>query len=121
MWASEASAVGNLRTLNIAEMTYASTYHFAFCQTLGYLAPPSGDATPSSTAAGLIDEVLVSGTKSGYSSTYSPGSTEPNTKQIRTYVIHASPITKSTGTHYFTDQSGVIRQDSMLAVLPIGD
>ena len=110
--ANQASAVGSLRTLNTAEITYSSTYNVGFTATLGYLgpAPPSGN--PNATAAGLIDSILAIGSKSGYSFTYSPGLTDP-TGRINTYLFTAVPITNSTGTnYYFTDQSGVIRQNS---------
>src|SRR5579863_1509380 len=62
--ANQASAVGSLRTLNTAEITYSSTYNVGFTYSLGYLAPPAGNANPTSTAAGLIDSVLASGSKS---------------------------------------------------------
>ncbi len=111
--ANQASAVGSLRTLNTAEITYSSTYNQGFTQTLGYLAPPSNaSANPMATAAGLIDSVLAAGSKSGYSFTYSPGGSD-STGRINTYTITAVPISSSTGTnYYYTDQSGVIRQNS---------
>jgi prepilin-type N-terminal cleavage/methylation domain-containing protein len=110
--ANQASAVGSLRTLNTAEITYLSTYNVGFTATLSYLAPPAGAANPTSTAAGLIDSVLALGSKSGYSFTYSPGASD-STGRINTYSFTAVPITNSTGTNrYFTDQSGVIRQNS---------
>ena len=111
--ANQASAVGSLRTLNTAEITYSSTYNVGFTQTLTYLAPPAAaSANPTSTAAGLIDSVLAVGSKSGYSFTYSPGASD-STGRINTYAFTAVPITSSTGTnYYYTDQSGVIRQNS---------
>ena len=111
--ANQASAVGSLRTLNTAEITYSSTYNVGFTYSLAYLAPPaSATANPTSTAAGLIDSVLAGGTKSGYSFAYSPGASD-TTGRINTYAFTAIPITSSTGTnYYYTDQSGVIRQNS---------
>jgi prepilin-type N-terminal cleavage/methylation domain-containing protein len=111
--ANQASAVGSLRTLNTAEVTYSSTYNVGFSGTLAYLAPDaSGGTTPTSTAAGLIDSVLASGSKSGYNFTYAAGAAD-SSNRINTYTIIAVPITSSTGTnYYFTDQSGVIRQNS---------
>jgi prepilin-type N-terminal cleavage/methylation domain-containing protein len=111
--ANQASAVGSLRTLNTAEITYSSTFNVGFTQTLGYLAPPTtAGANPTSTAAGLIDSILALGSKSGYSFTYTPGASD-STGRINTYAITAVPITNSTGTnYYYTDQSGVIRQNS---------
>jgi type IV pilus assembly protein PilA len=119
--ANQASAVGSLRTLNTAEITYSSTYNVGFSATLAYLGPPAAAATnPTSTAAGLIDSVLAGiggsdplvSSKSGYNFTYSPGATDTS-QRINTYSFTAAPITNSTGTNsYYTDQSGVIRQNS---------
>ncbi|MGD1101760.1 MAG: prepilin-type N-terminal cleavage/methylation domain-containing protein [Terriglobia bacterium] len=110
--ANQASAVGSLRTLNTAEVTYSSTFNVGFSVDMASLAPPSGTANPTSTAAGLIDSVLALGSKSGYSFTYSPGASD-STGRLNTYSITAVPITSSTGTNfYYTDQSGVIRQNS---------
>src|SRR5437764_13645422 len=66
--ANEASAVGSIRTLNTADVTYSSTYpDKGFTCTLSNLGPPAGSAAATSTAAGLVDSVLASGVKSGYS------------------------------------------------------
>ena len=122
--ANQASAVGSLRTLNTAEVTYATTYNTGYSSTLGDLGPATAGGTPVATAAGLVDEVLsgVSGTaggptattstKSGYQFTYSPGPVQGNA--INAYQIYAAPIAMgTTGTNfYFTDQAGVIRQNS---------
>src|SRR5450755_2342891 len=67
MAANEASAVGSVRTLNTAQVTYATTYGTGFT-TLAQL----GGAGPCVAAAGtacLIDPVLTAGTKSGYTIT----------------------------------------------------
>lgn len=111
--ANQASAVGSLRTLNTAEITYSSTYNVGFTATMSYLAPPAtAGANPTSVAAGLIDSVLAGGAKSGYSFLYSAGVAD-STGRINTYSFTGSPITSSTGTNfYYTDQSGVIRQNS---------
>jgi type II secretory pathway pseudopilin PulG len=127
--ANQASAVGSLRTLNTAEVTYATTYNTGYSSTLGNLGPGASGATgvPNATAAGLVDEVLsgmngsggTSGSaatvssKSGYTFTYMPGATDV-TGKINTYSITATPVNAgTTGTNfYYTDQSGVIRQNS---------
>jgi type IV pilus assembly protein PilA len=117
--ANQASAVGSLRTLNTAEVTYATTYNTGYTATLGNLGPPTS-GNPVATAAGLIDSVLSGGTstatmssKSGYSFIYTPGATDTSGR-INTYGITATPISVgTTGTnYYYTDMSGVIRQNS---------
>ena len=128
--ANQASAVGSLRTLNTAEVTYATTYNTGYSSTLADLGPPGGSPpTPVATNAGLIDEVLAGmpsagaggttanqSSKSGYTFVYSPG-TADTTGRINVYQFNASPISAgTTGTNfYYTDQSGVIRQNSATA------
>jgi prepilin-type N-terminal cleavage/methylation domain-containing protein len=118
--ANQSSAVGSLRTLNTAEVTYATTYNTGYSATLGDLGPPGAGNTPVATAAGLVDEVLSGGaatattsSKSGYQFVYTPGAADSSGK-INTYNITATPVSVgTTGTNfYFTDQSGVIRQNS---------
>ena len=109
--ANEASAVGSIRTLNTAEVTYNTTYPTTgFTCTLGNLAPPSGSASPTSSAAGLIDSTLASGAKSGYTFTLANCSGTP----AGTYQSTADPVTAgTTGQRSFcSDSSGVIKQDA---------
>ena len=118
--ANQASAVGSLRTINTAEVTYASTYNTGYSSNLASLGPPAAGATPVSTAAGLIDSVLAgtgnTSSKSGYNFTYAAGGAD-SSGRINTYQLNASPITVgTTGTNfYYTDESGVIRQNSTAA------
>jgi type IV pilus assembly protein PilA len=115
--ANQASAVGSLRALNTAEITYSSTYNLGYSSQLSYLGPPAAGATPVSTAAGLVDSILAGTTnassKSGYSFTYEP-TTNATTGRTDVYDILAVPTTVgTTGTNfYYTDQSGVIRQNT---------
>jgi type IV pilus assembly protein PilA len=109
MAANEASAVGALRTYNTAMIAYGATYpSIGFASAFSNLGPPSGSATPTSTSAGLIDNVLSASPaqKAGYSFVLTSASV--------TYHITASPITPgSTGVRYFyTDQSAVIRYNT---------
>ncbi len=104
--ANEASAVGSIRSVNTAQVTYASTYpDTGFGANLAVLGPGSG--TVSSLSAGLIDNVLGCSTgtcnKSGYQFSVSGTSSAYNS--------HAAPITAGqTGQRYFfSDASGVIR------------
>jgi hypothetical protein len=66
----------------------------------------------------LVDSILSgaggnTSAKSGYNFGYTPGTTDASGR-INTYQFIAWPITVgTTGTnYYFTDQSGVIRQNS---------
>jgi type IV pilus assembly protein PilA len=110
MAANEASAVGSLRTLNTAAVTYLSTYgHFP--PTLrSFGSPSSGAATED--AAGLIDPVLATGRKSGYLFTYRavPGF---GTNNRGGYRITADPLEPRQGgqRHFSTNQTGTIFAD----------
>jgi type IV pilus assembly protein PilA len=123
--ANQASAVGSLRTLNTAEVTYSTTYNTGYSATLGELGPNTAGSQPSASYAGLVDEVLsgivtagsngtaTTSSKSGYTFTYSAAATDTNGK-IDSYSFTATPVQAgTTGTNsYYTDQSGVIRQNS---------
>lgn len=115
--ANEASAVGSIRTINTAEVTYSSTYPDCGFTALSNLGGSGGNAT----GAGLIDVVLANGQKSGYSfaasasgATGTCGSSggTPNTL----YTVVGGPQTAQTGQRYFfSDQSGVIRYNTSTA------
>jgi prepilin-type N-terminal cleavage/methylation domain-containing protein len=113
--ANQASAVGSLRTINTSEVTYSSTYTTGFSDTLTQL---DGTVTPSTAdSAGLLDTVLGAGVKSSYTFAYTvcpatyPCSTSP--KHNDSYSVTASPVAGvGNGNFYYTDHSGVIRQNT---------
>ena len=108
MRANEASAAQNLRNVATAELVYSTTYGIDFSSTLAQL---SGTGiNPDQNNAGLIDEVLASGIKSGYTITYTPLTFDPQGNPS-TYSVTADPqVPGTTGSrHYYTDQSCVIR------------
>ncbi len=108
MAANEASAVGSLRTINTACITY-STIYGQYPPTLASLGPPGAGGSATATTADQIDSVLASGTKSGYVFTYAAVAGAGGLNQ--TYTIVADPSTRGTTGQrgFFTDQSGVIR------------
>ena len=113
--ANEASAVGSIRTLNTAEVTYSSTYpDQSFTCTIGNLGPPAGTGSATSTTAGLIDSVLASGTKSGYSFALTGCTAAGSTSINVTYQSTGVPVAAGqTGQRAFcSDQSGVIKYDA---------
>jgi len=108
--ANEASAVGSLRSLNTAQISYSSNYPtVGFATSLSSLAG-TNCAPPGSTGACLIDTQLASGKKSGYSFTETGTAGTPNA----TYQIRADPISPNTsGVRYFcTFADAVIRTGS---------
>jgi type II secretory pathway pseudopilin PulG len=105
--ADEASAVASLRTLNTAIISYNTTYN----TDPPNLASMGPSATPSSTAADILDQLLGSdpAVKSGYSITYTAGAATGG--EITQYTMIAVPLSSQSGQRqFFTDQSGVIRQ-----------
>ncbi|MGO9642601.1 MAG: prepilin-type N-terminal cleavage/methylation domain-containing protein [Candidatus Acidiferrales bacterium] len=112
MAANEASAVGSLRTLNTSCVTFSTTYG-GFPSTLTALGGEGSGSSPTSASAQLIDNVLQTGTKTGYNFTFSAGTADAS-GNIDYYIINANPVTPgTTGLRYFyTDQSGVIRADT---------
>ena len=106
MAANEASAVGSLRTLNTASVTYSTSYG-GYPTSLAALGPIAAGGTATSGLADLVDSVLASGSKSGYTFVYTAGSSN------QSYSITATPATSSSGQNmYYTDQSSVIRVDT---------
>jgi type IV pilus assembly protein PilA len=110
--ANEASAVGSLRTINTSSVEYSTTYG-GYETTLLSLGGPAGGSA-ASTSAELIDAVLAGGTKSGYAFTYTTGSTDSN-GNVLAYTLTAVPTSIGvTGQReFFTDQSGVIRYNTV--------
>lgn len=122
--ANEASAVGSLRMINTAAMSYSATYPNGF--------PPSLDSLGGSGAATcdhaeLIDATLASGQKSGYVFSYalvshtrlahrvSPDAAQAGCSEAggTAYAASADPVTRGTTGQrsFYTDQTGIIRFD----------
>src|SRR5690348_15865425 len=98
--ANQASAVGSLRTLNIACIAFSTSYgHFPAA--LANLGPMASGGTASSTSADLIDSVLASGTKSGYTFVFTAGASN------QYLTVTPPPIIAATTAQnmYFSDQS----------------
>jgi type IV pilus assembly protein PilA len=114
--ANEASAVGSLEVINVAQVTYASAYPEAgyakALSNLGGSAQTCATATgATSTSSCLIDSVLGGGTKSGY--TFVLVTDGDPAMPIGAYQSIATPAAVgNTGDHTFSsDQSGMIQSD----------
>jgi type IV pilus assembly protein PilA len=128
MLADEASAVGSLRTMYAASISYSSTYGNGFPPNLAALGPPAASAgqSPSCNHAELIDVTLASGAKAGYVFAYvgknqldtpADGCAAPG---FRTFMISADPAARgATGQRSFLlDSSGTIRYNTRGAAKP---
>jgi len=115
--ANQASAVASMRTLNTSASLYSSSYGVLPTA----ISQLGGTGAVTSTNSEFIDTVLASGTKSGYTFTWSGGGS------TGAYTLNADPVTQdTTGTvHYFTDTSLVIRSNATTAATvndtPIGN
>lgn len=96
--ANEGSAISSMRTIHGAQMTYQATYgNGSYSANLGDL------NTYNTQPIGLIDSVLASGTKSGY--TFASVAVAPGSGTPATFMAAAAPVTPSglsaTGTRTF--------------------
>ena len=114
--ANESSAVGNLRTLNTAEVSYITAYPtVGYAGALGNMAGATCPIlVPTSTNACLIDITLANATtvaKSGYLLGYTVTASGGTNSS---YLIHNDPTAPgSSGVKQFvTDESGVIHVKS---------
>jgi type IV pilus assembly protein PilA len=114
--ANEASAVGSIRSMNTAQVVYASTYpQRGFARDLATLGSGSSKGAPSAAHAQFLDSALgcSSGTagnwctKSGYKFTIRTNCTQQRCGQ---FVAVATPVSTSTGLRSFCSTAdGVIR------------
>jgi len=116
MAANESSAVGSIRTINTAQVTYSSTYGVGYTNLTNLGTPAGGCATTGGTAtlACLIDSNLSAGTKSGYQFTSVSATTGTTSAPAVAFDSVAWPVAVGqTGQNAFcSDESGVIRRDT---------
>jgi type IV pilus assembly protein PilA len=111
--ANESSAAASVRTITTAQIEY-QTYYPAngYATGLTALGPPSGGncATPSSTNACIIDSVLASGTKSGYTVVTSISGNLP----YSAFITSATPVTTGTSGNkgFCSQEDGVVRSEN---------
>jgi type IV pilus assembly protein PilA len=103
MSSNETAAIYAIRTLHSTQVQYFSQFG-RYALSLKELGP-SGSGAPGPAAAGLIDDELASGAKSGYRFTMVGNATG--------YVIHADPESYgNTGSRtFYSDQTMTIRQN----------
>lgn len=113
--ANESAAVGSIRTLNTAQISYYSAY-----PTVGYASSltvlgGTSCAPPTSTGACLIDSALAASpsVRSGYTFTVSNTSGTPNS----TYNFIATPVLWNySGIRYFCSYSDAVVRYSMTTI-----
>jgi type IV pilus assembly protein PilA len=121
MAANEASAVGSLRTINTAQVTFSSTYQVGYGTLAALSTPAAGCPGALVTAACLIDSNLGGGTKSGYKFTSVPsGGAGTAASPYNNFNSTANPVAPGTSgqSTFCSDDSGVIRKDPTGAAAP---
>ncbi|HXX99425.1 MAG TPA: prepilin-type N-terminal cleavage/methylation domain-containing protein [Candidatus Limnocylindrales bacterium] len=108
--ANESSAVSSCHAISTAEISYATMFpNVGFSAALANLGDGGTQPCPLTPAAScFVDDVLASGTKSGYTFTYvQDNSTTPS----QGFTLNANPVTASvTGQRgFYVDQTNVIR------------
>ena len=105
--ANETSAVASLRTINTAMISYVDNYPtVGFAPTLAALGGTSCDA-PDQNGACLIDNLLSSGSKTGYNFS----STGVGTAPIGGYFAVGLPISGNGNRSFCSTEDGVIHYD----------
>jgi type IV pilus assembly protein PilA len=131
MAANEASAVGSLRVINTAALTYSTEFANGFPPDLEVLGRNGG--VRDCNHAQMIDQSLVTGQKYGYVFTYRAGVGGDTSERSITrnaakgctsagtssYSVTADPVQRNTtGTRsFYTDQTGIIRYSSDAATV----
>ena len=109
--ANESSAVGSVRTIGTAEVTYSSTWGTGFSVDLASLGGPSPCVNAAPGAACLIDSLLSQApfTKSGY--LFNAAGTKLVGVIYNGFEVNATPTTyQTTGVRAFCDdQTGVLK------------
>ncbi|HJY87346.1 MAG TPA: prepilin-type N-terminal cleavage/methylation domain-containing protein [Candidatus Acidoferrales bacterium] len=110
MRANEVAAVQNARDVTTAEVVYSTTYGIGFSSSLAKLGPAAGGSIlADANNAALIDEVLATATKSGYTFSYVATDVDGDGR-MDVFTLNADPLSPGiTGQRYFfTDQTIVI-------------
>ncbi len=121
MSANEASAVGSVRSINTAEISYNAAYsNIGFTTVLSQLGQAAaGACTPSTTTGCFIDFSLSGGLKSGYTFTPALGAAGAGVP-LNDYSILAAPtVPNQSGTRYFCSfEDAVVRSSSAILANP---
>jgi prepilin-type N-terminal cleavage/methylation domain-containing protein len=115
--ANESSAVGSVRTIGTAEVTYSSSWGTGYAAVINNLGGAAATCAAGATAANacLIDELLsVTHIKSGYTFAAVADPANKVNGIYNTFEVNATPaVVQTTGIRAFCDdQGGVIRFNS---------
>jgi prepilin-type N-terminal cleavage/methylation domain-containing protein len=113
MAANEASAVASLRMVVTAEASYSTSYpNLGYASTLAELGPVTGGGSPSSAGAALIDNLVASGSKSGYVLAPVAAGFTGDIPEVGFEFSNTPATVGSSGQRQFcTNESGVLRYE----------
>jgi type IV pilus assembly protein PilA len=115
MQANEASVVQSMRIIQTSETAYAIAYpSVGYSPSLNELSDGGASpCTPAMAAACLIDSLLATGIKDGYTIVYANDGNTPSFN----YTIHADPFNRGTTGQrsFFSDYPGVIHYNDSAA------
>jgi len=120
--ANESSAAASVRTIVTANIEYSTSYAgIGYAANLTNLGPGSGNTScattgPTSAAACIVDAVLASGTKSGYSLASAPQTGGTPVSNVG-FVASATPVTPGTSGNkgFCAVEDGVVRSENPAA------
>ena len=119
MQANEASAVSSIHAINTAELSYFSSFPtVGYAGSLASLGDGGTSPCPATSAASCyLDATLVSGTKSGYTFTYTPDSTTP----AGHYTVNANPVSPgiSGQRSFYSSEANVTRYNVTTAATSV--
>ena len=103
----------SLRVIGTSEVTYAAIYGSGYSASLAAMGPVPNGSVATASAAGLIDDLLASGSKSGYTFTYTPTLLD-STGRYNGYTVLANPIIAGTTgqNFYYEDETHLIRMNA---------
>jgi type IV pilus assembly protein PilA len=121
--ANESAAIGSLRTIDSAAISYSASYGNGYPRDLDVL---SGLGTQNCDHAGLINGDLASGFRNGYIFNYQPTAGDPSRPAPKTaargcsfpgaggFTVTADPVRRGTtgGRSFYLDQTGIIRYET---------
>jgi len=111
--ANQASAIESLRVIGTSEVTYAAIYGNGYSATLATMGPVPSGSVATASAAGLLDDLLAGGAKSGYAFTYTPTLLD-STGRYNGYTVLANPVVPGTTgiDFYYEDETHLIRMNT---------
>ena len=105
--AEESAAIGSLRMIGTAELTFSTASNSGYTSSLGDLTDRS--AAPGAESRSQIDPELASGVKNGYRYLYTPKIGAADSSYVGSFTVQADPIDSRIGErHFFMDESLVI-------------